>query len=89
MLSGPGFLAGAPHSSNFVVLAPAERSALVAVSPQMLRFPYHTRYELIEFAVFTLAARVQGLVPLHCCLRRPRRPRRSADGSERVRESQL
>jgi hypothetical protein len=65
MLSGPGFLAGAPHSSNFVVLAPGERSALVAVSPQMLRFPYHTRYELIEFAVFTLAARVQGLVPLH------------------------
>ena len=65
MLSGPGFLAGAPHSANFVVLAPGERSALVAVSPQMLRFPYHTRYELIEFAVFTLAARVQGLVPLH------------------------
>jgi hypothetical protein len=31
----------------------------------MLEFPYHTRYELIEFAVFTLAARVQKLVPLH------------------------
>lgn len=31
----------------------------------MLRFPYHTRYELIEFAVLTLAARVQRLVPLH------------------------
>jgi hypothetical protein len=31
----------------------------------MLRFPYHARYELIEFAVFTLAARAQGLVPLH------------------------
>jgi hypothetical protein len=31
----------------------------------MLRFPYHTRYDLIEFAVFTLAARVQGLVALH------------------------
>jgi hypothetical protein len=31
----------------------------------MLRFPYHTRYELIEFAVFTLAARAQALVPLH------------------------
>jgi serine kinase of HPr protein (carbohydrate metabolism regulator) len=26
---------------------------------------YLTRYELIEFAVFTLAQRVQGLVPLH------------------------
>jgi len=31
----------------------------------MRRFPYHTRYELIEFAVFTLAARVQSLVSLH------------------------
>jgi energy-coupling factor transporter ATP-binding protein EcfA2 len=31
----------------------------------MLNFPYHARYELIEFAVFTLAARVQGLVSLH------------------------
>jgi energy-coupling factor transporter ATP-binding protein EcfA2 len=31
----------------------------------MLRFPYHTRYELIEFAVFTLAARSQGLASLH------------------------
>jgi hypothetical protein len=31
----------------------------------MLRFSYHTRYELIEFAVFTLAARAQRLVPLH------------------------
>ena len=31
----------------------------------MLRFPYHTRYEFIEFAVFTLAARSQGLVSLH------------------------
>ena len=31
----------------------------------MLRFPYHTRYELIEFAVFTLAARTQRLASLH------------------------
>jgi hypothetical protein len=31
----------------------------------MLRFPYHTRYELIEFAVFSLAQRVQGLISLH------------------------
>src|SRR5258708_36266490 len=31
----------------------------------MLRFPYHTRYEVIEFAVFTLASRAQRLVPLH------------------------
>jgi hypothetical protein len=62
---GAGFLCGATAQSNFVVLSPAERSALVVVPQAMLRYPYHTRYELIEFAVFTLAARVQGLVPLH------------------------
>jgi hypothetical protein len=65
MISGGGFLGGATHGSNFVVLSPQERSALVGISPQMLRFPYHTRYELIEFAVFSLAQRVQGLVSLH------------------------
>jgi hypothetical protein len=65
MFSGAGFLGGAPDSSNFVVVSPQERSALVVVSPTMARFPYHTRYELIEFAVFTLAARAQGLVSLH------------------------
>src|SRR3546814_20581659 len=31
----------------------------------MLDWPYHLRYELIEFAVFLLAARCQRLVPLH------------------------
>jgi hypothetical protein len=65
MFSGVGFLGGAPDSSNFVVVSPQERAALVVVSRQMLRFPYHTRYELIEFAAFTLAARTQGLVSLH------------------------
>jgi len=74
MISGGGFLGGATHCSNFVVLSPQERSALVAVAPAMLRFPYHTRYELIEFAVFTLAARAQRLVSLHaaCVGRRGR-----------------
>jgi hypothetical protein len=65
MLSGAGLLAGATESSSFVAVSPHEQGALVVVSPRMLRFPYHTRYELIEFAVFTLAARVQGLVALH------------------------
>ena len=65
MLAGPGYLCGATDSSNFVVLSPRERTALVALSRQMLRFPYHTRYEFIEFAVFTLASRCQGLVSLH------------------------
>jgi hypothetical protein len=65
MLSGAGLLGGATASSSFVVLSPRERAALLAVAPRMLRFGYHTRYELIEFAVFTLAARVQGLVSMH------------------------
>ena len=65
MFSGAGFLGGATDSSNFVVVSPRERAALVVVSPQMARFAYHTRYELIEFAMFTLAARSQGLTSLH------------------------
>ncbi|MGO9934495.1 MAG: serine kinase [Steroidobacteraceae bacterium] len=64
-MSGAGLLAGAAQSSSFVVVSPHERGALVVVTPRMLRFPYHTRYELIEFAVFTLAARVRKLVALH------------------------
>jgi hypothetical protein len=65
MFSGAGFLGAATNSSGLVVLSPGERSALVVVSAELLQFPYHVRYELIEFAVFTLAARTQGLVPLH------------------------
>ncbi len=65
MLQGAGLVGCATDSSNFVAISPGERAALVAVSPEMLRFRYHTRYELIEFAVFTLAARAQRLVSLH------------------------
>jgi hypothetical protein len=65
MLHGPGFLGSATPSSTFVVLCPKERTGLVSVSAEMLHFPYHVRYEVIEFAVFTLACRAQGLVPLH------------------------
>jgi hypothetical protein len=64
-LAGGGFLCGAVGSSSFVALAPDQRSALVVVAEAMLRFPYHVRTELLELAVYTLAARVQGLVPLH------------------------
>jgi hypothetical protein len=52
-------------ASNYVVLAPAQRQALVVASEEMLDRPYHLRYELVEFAVFTLATRGLGLVPLH------------------------
>ncbi len=65
MFSGAGLLGGATESSDFVVVSPRERAALVVISPQMVRFAYHTRYELIEFAMFTLAARSQGLTSLH------------------------
>jgi hypothetical protein len=65
MLSGCGFLGGATNSSNFVVVSPSQRAALVVVSRELIRFPYHTRYEYIEFAVFTLASRSQRLVSLH------------------------
>jgi hypothetical protein len=65
-LSGPGgLLCGMMDESNFVLLAPQAHAALIVVSRDMLRHPYHVRYELIEFAVFTLAARMLGLVPLH------------------------
>jgi hypothetical protein len=65
MLNGPGFLGGATPTSTFAVLSTKERTGLVCASSDMLRFPYHLRYEVIEFAVFTLACRAQGLVPLH------------------------
>ncbi|MDP9012477.1 MAG: serine kinase [Pseudomonadota bacterium] len=65
LLNGAGYLGGATHRSTFVVLSPAQRSALIVVAQKMLRFPYHVRYEFLEFAVFTLAARAQDLVPLH------------------------
>ena len=65
MISGSGLLGGAAATSNLVIIAPRADASLVSISPDMLRFPYHSRYELIEFAVFTLAARSQSLVSLH------------------------
>jgi hypothetical protein len=63
--SGPGFVCGAMDQSNLAVIVPAQASALVVISRDMLRHAYHARYELIEFAVYVLASRAQGLVPLH------------------------
>jgi hypothetical protein len=63
--AGGGILCGAMESANFMALTPKQRSALVVISQDMLEFPYHIRYELLEFAVYALAARVQKLVPLH------------------------
>jgi hypothetical protein len=63
--SGAGLICGVMDAANYVVLDPAQRRALVVASEDMLLCPYHLRYELIEFAVFTLATRGLGLVPLH------------------------
>lgn len=65
MQSGAGLICGVMDAANYVVLAPGQQRALVVASQDMLARPYHLRYELIEFAVFTLAARGQGLIPLH------------------------
>lgn len=65
MSSGVGFLCGATPKTSMTAVYPSGRAALVVVERELLRFPYHLRYELIEFAVFTLAARTQNLVPLH------------------------
>jgi len=74
MFSGANLLGGATESSSCVIVSPQERAALVVVPRQMLRFPYHTRYELIEFAVYALAARVQRLAALHgACVGHERR----------------
>lgn len=64
-MAGGGILCAALQTANFVAVTPQQRSALVVVSRDMLRFPYHIRYEMLEFAVYVLASRVQGLVPLH------------------------
>ena len=64
-LGAQGLQAGATRGSGVVAVVPGERSALVVVPQRLLRFPYHMRYELIEFAVYMLAARCQGLVALH------------------------
>ncbi|MGH8179736.1 MAG: serine kinase [Steroidobacteraceae bacterium] len=65
MSSGVGFLCGASPKTSMTAVYPSGRAALVVVERELLRFPYHLRYELIEFAVFTLAARAQNLMPLH------------------------
>ena len=65
MQSGGGLLCGVMDAANYAVIAPEQYRALVVASEDMLTSPYHLRYELIEFAVFILAARALGLVPLH------------------------
>ena len=63
--AGAGLLHGAVDAGNFVIVDVAMRRALVAVSRALLRDRYYARYELVELAFLTLAARGQSLVPLH------------------------
>lgn len=65
MFGGAGLVGAAVDAHNLVLVMPQTGRAVVQLSRSMLRFPYHARYELIEFAVFQLAARTQGLVALH------------------------
>jgi hypothetical protein len=65
MSSGAGWYCCTMNAGNFVIVSPATRCALVMVSNSMLKFPYHIRYELIEFAAYMLVPRVHGWVPLH------------------------
>jgi hypothetical protein len=69
--AGAGFLHGGFDAENFTSILPQARRALVVVSRAMLENAHAVRYELIEFAALTLAARTQSLVPLHAaCISR-------------------
>jgi energy-coupling factor transporter ATP-binding protein EcfA2 len=64
-LAGGPILCGAVEGAGFVTLNPQQRAGLIVVPHALLRHAYHIRYELLEFAVYVLAARAQRLVPLH------------------------
>ena len=65
LVGGAGLLCATVDAGNFVVVDAGMSRALVCVSKAMLRHRYHARYELVELAFLTLAARGQSLVPLH------------------------
>jgi hypothetical protein len=63
--SGGGLISATIDASNYSLVAPALRSALIVASPAMLSRPHDLRSELLEFAVLTLVARDQPVLPLH------------------------
>jgi hypothetical protein len=63
--SGGGLISATIDASNYSVVAPQNRSALVVASPAMLTRRHELRCELLEFAIFTLVARDQPVLPLH------------------------
>ena len=64
-LAGGEILCGAVAGGSFAAMTPQQRSALIVVAHELLRFRHHVRYELLEFTVYVLAARAQRLLPLH------------------------
>ncbi|MGI9234254.1 MAG: serine kinase [Woeseiaceae bacterium] len=63
--SGNGLLCATTDPGNFAIVDVPMSRALICVSADMLQYPYHARYELIELAFLTLASRARSLVPLH------------------------
>jgi len=63
--SGGGLISATIDATNYSVVAPATRSALVVASPALLARPHELRSDLLEFAVFTLVTRDQPVLPLH------------------------
>jgi len=63
--AGAGLLCATVDAGNFAIVDVAMSRALVSISTAMLRHRYHARYELVELAFLTLAARGQALVALH------------------------
>jgi hypothetical protein len=64
-MAAGGIFCGALSGATLAAIVPQQRMALIVVPRDLMHYPYHIRYELLEFAVYVLAARVQNLVPLH------------------------
>ena len=65
LISGAGVLGQVLDGDNYALVSPHAGSALVSISPRMLERAYVARYDLIEFAAFTLVTRCGDLTPLH------------------------
>jgi hypothetical protein len=63
--SGAGLLCGHSDANNFVIIDARAGAAFIQVGDSWLQHPELLRYELLEFAVITLATRAQRLVSLH------------------------
>jgi hypothetical protein len=63
--SRAGEITGTIDAENFVTVSARRKQVRIDVNGDMLAFPYHLRYELMEFAVYSLLPRVLSLVPLH------------------------